>query len=62
MDICEGVDDVDNAMMLHEVYFEGTKKKQEANVEDMQIAWMIRRLENKWYFYADTCIIAIQTL
>jgi hypothetical protein len=29
------IDDVDYAMMLHEVYFEGTEKEHEANVEDM---------------------------
>jgi hypothetical protein len=29
------------------------------NVEDMQIAWVIRRLENKWYFYADTSTIVL---
>jgi hypothetical protein len=30
------------AMMLHEVYFEGSMEKEhEANMEDMQIAWVI---------------------
>jgi hypothetical protein len=35
------IDDVDDAMMLHEVYFEGTEKEHEANVEDRRIAWVI---------------------
>ena len=50
MDILSVIDDVDYAMMLHEVYFEGTEKEHEANVEDMWIAWVIRRLENKGIF------------
>jgi hypothetical protein len=53
------LDDVDDAMMLHEVYFEGMEKEHDANVEDMRIVWVIRRLENKWYFYADTSTIVL---
>jgi hypothetical protein len=41
------IDDADDAMTLHEVYFEGTEKKHEANAKDMRIAWVIQRLENR---------------
>ena len=44
------LDDVDDMMMLHEVYFE---KKDEVN-DAIRIAWIMRKLENCQNFYADS--------
>ena len=44
------LDDVDDMMMLHEVYFE---KKDEVG-DAIRIAWIMRKLENRQDFYADS--------
>ncbi len=44
------LDDVDDMMMLHEVYFE---KKDEVN-DAIRIAWIMQKLENCQNFYADS--------
>jgi hypothetical protein len=48
------IDDVDDIMMLHDVKFSDTGVKQEEIMEGIRIAWVIRRLENRQLFYAES--------
>ena len=48
------VDEVDGIMMLHAVNFSDTGVKSEEKVGGIRIAWIIRRLENKQLFYAES--------